>query len=299
MRAERFDEAAAQFEEALHKDPALAEARMNLAICRFQLRDYTEARKLLNDSKRPLAKYYLGRLELIEGNLDAAVADLGSLRRVLDGKYYLASAYCKQGQFSQALRPLREWIQADPRDFRAHQLLARALRELGRQREANREFARTKELHEYYTQGSVDIASCRTLLSQGKAGEAWSACQPMLNTNDADKAAAIGMLFGQANDREHSRMAWEKALTLDPESPEVNYNFALACFQLRDMGRARTYAKNSLALWPEFPEANVLYGTVLYMAGEDAEARRVLSHALALRPGDETVARLLRELGAR
>src|SRR5260370_20477261 len=110
---------------------------------------------------------------------------------------------------------------------------------------------------------------------------AWS--QPMPKTDDADKAAAIGMLFGEANDKKHALAAWEKALTLDPESPEVNYNLAFASFNVRDMPRARKYAEIAVTLWPELPEANILYGTILYMTGEDADARRALTHAQALR----------------
>jgi Flp pilus assembly protein TadD len=296
MQAERYDEAATQFEEALHKDPALSEARINLAICRFQLRDYAEARKLLIHAKGSLATYYLGRLDLIDSNFDSAIARFQTLRGVRDEQYFLASAYYKKGQFGRAIPPLRAWIRINPRDSRAHQLLARALAKTGNQAEADREFARTKELHEYYAEGSVSIAACRTLLNAGKPAEAWAACEPMLNTDDADKAAAIGMLFGEADDNGHALTAWQKALSLDPESPEVNYNLALAAFHLRDLRTARKHGHIALTLWPEFPEANVLYGTVLYMTGEDAEARRVLTHAGALRPGDATVERLLQEL---
>ena len=296
MGAERYEEAAVQFEDALGKDPALAEARMNLAVCRFQLRDYAEARRLLAADKSPLAVYYLGRLDLIDNDLDSAIARLSSLRGVRDEEYYLASAYYKKGEFAEALGPLREWLQINPRDFRAHQLRARTLGKLGRQAEADREFARTKELHEYYAQGSVAIATCRSLLNAGKMDEAWTACRSMLDTDDADKAAAIATLFGAANDKKHALAAWERALILDPESPEVNYNLAFACFSVRDLGRARQHAKIAVTLWPDFPEANVLYGTVLYMLAEDREAANVLKHAKTLRPEDASVKSLLEAL---
>jgi Flp pilus assembly protein TadD len=205
----------------------------------------------------------------------------------------------KKGQFKDAIECFELQLKANPRDFRAHQWLARALMKAGHPTQASQEFARARELHEYYTQGSVAIASCRSLLTAGKKDEAWAACQPMLETDDVDKVAAIGMLFGEMGDQGHSFAAWQKAVALDPDSPELNYNLALASFQLRDMARAKRHAQLACDLWPQFPEANVLYGTILYMLADDKEAVRVLKRAEALRPEDLNVRRLLAELQSR
>ena len=132
------------------------------------------------------------------------------------------------------------------------------------------------------------IAGCRSLLKAGKKSEAWATCQPMLETDDVDKVAAIGMLFGEAGDQAHSFIAWQKAVALDPDSPELNYDLALASFQLRDMLRAKQHAQIACNLWPQFPEANVLYGTILYMLADDTEAVRILRRAEALRPEART-----------
>src|SRR5579884_2918132 len=105
------------------------------------------------------------------------------------------------------------------------------------------------------------------------------------------------MMFGQAGDAGHARAIWDKAVALDPDSPEINYNLALACYQMHKMACGRTYASNALRLWPDFPEANVLYGTILYQLRDDTQARRVLEHARQLRPDDAMVGRLLIELG--
>lgn len=304
LQAERYAEAAVEFQAALKADPALTEARLNLAVCLFEQRQYSQAKDLfaaLESGKNArLVSYYLGRIELADGNYDAAIVRFRALEkgpRVNDEQYYLASAYYRKQQFRNALVPLQQWTQINPRDFRAHQLLARTLSHLGRTAEADREFAQTRDLHDYYAQGSIAIGRCRSLLNDGKAEEAWMSCKPMLDTDDADKVAAIGLLFGEAGSKAHALEAWEKGVVLDPESPEVNYNLALAYFDLRDLARARTYAKAALGLWPEFPEANVLYGTILYMLREDAEAKRVLTHALELRPTDTQVRQLLDQLG--
>ena len=311
MQAERYDEAAAQFKQALQRDQTLDEARKNLAICEFNLREYQQARDLfrvmLATASRPVASYYLARLDLLNGDPDSAIVRLRSLsgrdaiaeRSIADWRYFLGVAYLKKGQFKDAIEYFNLQLKTNPRDFRAHQWLARALIKAGHPTEASQEFARARELHEYYTQGSVAIAACRSLLAAGKTAEAWAACQPMLETDDVDKIAAIGMLFGEMGDQAHSFIAWQKAVALDPDSPELNYNLALASFQLKDMVRAKQHAEIACNLWPQFPEANVLYGTILYMLADDTEAARVLRRAEALRPDDLNVRRLLAELQRR
>lgn len=306
MRSERYQEAAKQFEEALNKDAKLDQARLNLAICDFEVHDYTAARRLFSElvglkNQARTATYYLGRIDLLDDHLDPAIARLRSLERgaeVRDEKYYLAIALFRKEQYAESAALLKQWIAEDPRDFRAHERLARVLLKLGRQREAAQEFSRTKELHAYYMEGSRALRACQSLLAAAKSEEAWRQCASMTETDDVDKLAALGVAFGEKGDAKHARTIWEKAVRLDPDSPEINYNLALACFQSHDMRQARAYASNAVRLWPDFPEANVLYGTILYMLAEDDEAVRVLTLAQELRPADTSVRRLLDELKA-
>jgi tetratricopeptide (TPR) repeat protein len=306
MRSERYQEAAKQFEEALNEDTKLDQARLNLAICDFELRDYPTARRLFSSMIRSkdqarAATYYLGRIDLLEDHVDSAITRLRSLehREFRDEKYYLAVAFYRKQQFAESADLLKQWIVENPRDFRAHQRLARVFLKLGKQQEAEQEFQLTKELQKYYLEGSEALRTCQRLLAARNSDEAWQQCGSMINTDDVDKLAALGIAFGSQGDANHARTIWQKAVSLDPDSPEINYNLALACFHLRDMAQARTYAGNAVRQWPDFPEANVLYGTVLYMLADDALAKQVLSHAQELRPDDEMVRRLLGELRAR
>jgi tetratricopeptide (TPR) repeat protein len=176
-----------------------------------------------------------------------------------------------------------------------HQLLARAYQKLGQGDQAEKEFAQTRRLHDYYLEGSVAIGRCRASLSQGKADRAWELCAPLTETDDVDKIVAIGMLFGEAEKYPEARAAWEKAVALDPDSSEIQYNLALTCFHLKDMLRAREHAAEAVRQRPDFVEANILYGTVLYMGAEDHEAMAVLTRAHELKPDDPVVRRLLAE----
>jgi tetratricopeptide (TPR) repeat protein len=303
MQAERYAEAADEFREALRDDPAFAQAREQLAICYFELRDYARSRPLLEEmlvrqSTGAIATYYLGRMDLVEHNLDSAIRRFRSLSRdnpVRDELYYLGSAYYKRRNYPLSIQVLKQAAARNPRDSRVHQLLARAYQKLGQSEQAQKEFAQTKRLLDYYLEGSVAISRCRESLSNGQSDRAWELCGPLTDTDDVDKIVAIGMLFGEAEKYPQARVAWEKAVALDPDSSEIQYNLALTCFHLKDVPGAREHAAEAVRQRPDFVEANILYGTVLYMGAEDREATVVLTRAHELKPDDPVVRRLLAE----
>jgi tetratricopeptide (TPR) repeat protein len=303
LQAERYAEAADQFQQALRDDPALVQAREQLAVCYFELRDYTRARPLLEQmltrkNSAALATYYLGRLDLFEHNLESAIRRFRSLPPedpVRDELYYLGSAYYKQEKYPLSIQVLSKAAEQNPRDSRVHQLLARAYQKVGQTDHAEKEFAQTKQLHDYYLEGSVAIGRCRASLAQNQTDRAWELCRPLTDTDDVDKIVAIGVLFGEAERYPQAREAWEKAVALDPDSAEIQYNLALTCFHMKDVLRAREHAAEAVRQRPDFVEANILYGTVLYMGAEDNEAIAVLTHAHELKPDDPAVRRLLAE----
>ncbi|HLN01337.1 MAG TPA: tetratricopeptide repeat protein [Bryobacteraceae bacterium] len=303
LQAEGFADAAEEFRQALEGDATLTEARDRLAICYFELRDYDRARPLFdqlssNRGAAGIAAYYLGRMDLAEGNLQSAIRRLRSIPHdhpVHDEWYYLASAYYKEARYQECVQILRQAMPQNSRDARIHQLLARAFLKTGRNGEAEREFAETRRLHDYYQDVSTAIGRCRAQLVLQNVAEGWKLCRPLLDTDDVDKVVAIGMLFGKFEDYAHAREAWEKAVALDADSSEVQYNLGLTCFHLKDLRHARDYAAAAVKLRPDFAEANVLYGTILYMGGEDNLALSVLAHAHELKPADKNVDRLLAE----
>ncbi len=301
IQTERYKEAAEEFAKALRIDPNLTEARQQLAICRFELRDYPAARGLFQQmlaakENRELALYYLGRIALIEQDFDSAIRLFQSLTLAgtfRDELYYFGVAHFKIAEFAKATEILKQAVSDNPRDFRAHQYLARAYQKLGETQKAEQEFAETQQLHDYYLKGSVVISECRSLLLNGQVERAWQTCSPLLETDDVDKLVAIGMVFGKSGAYKQALEVWDKAISLDADSPEINYNLALTYYHLKDLPKARRYAKAAARLRPGFFEANMLLGTILYMLAEDEAAIQALTRAHQLRPDDEGARKLL------
>ncbi|PYV25528.1 MAG: hypothetical protein DMG27_09570 [Acidobacteria bacterium] len=304
FQLERYSEAAKEFELALKVDSDLSEARYYLAVSCFNERRYPDAREqferlLPSGYQKERVTYYLGRLDLAGGRLDSAIRRFESLKRaepLEDELYYLGSALIKKGEPRRAVSVLKRQINFNPRDFRAYNLLGRAYLKIGQPKGAEREFEESEQLHRYYVEGKQELGTCRNELAAGHPDRAWAQCGPVLKTDDIDKLVAVGMLFGEFHSYDHALQAFERALTLDPESPEINYNFGFTYFQQKRYPEARKFLEAALGQRPDFFEALAVDGTVLYELRQDSAARQALERAHALRPDDEAVSRLLTQL---
>jgi tetratricopeptide (TPR) repeat protein len=301
---ERYGEAIPEFERALRLDPKLDEARYHLAVSYFNLRRYPEARQQFErlhaaGYKQRWVTYYLGRLDLLAGQSDEAILKLESLRGgqpLYDESYFLASAYFKQGQDKKAISDLKRYIAFNPRDFRAHNLLARMYAKSGKTAEAEREFQVSDQLHRYYLEGKRDLMDCRAELTAGANDQAWQRCGPILATDDIDKLVAAGSLFGEFRAYDYALRLFQRALALDMEAPEVNYDLGYTYFQKKEYPRAREFLSAALRLRPDFFEALALQGSVLYLLRDDNAALEALRRAHRLRPEDAAVTGLLAKL---
>lgn len=301
---QRYSEAAKEFQLALDADPQLVEARYHLGVSQFNERQYAEARREFerlepSPYKKDWVTYYLGRIDLAEGRLDPAIQQFQSLngpQPLEDELYYLASALMKKNEPERAIAVLESQIKFNPRDFRAHDLLARAYVKTGHPREAEREFEQSDQLHQYYLAGKQQLLSCRQQLATGRVDQAWADCGRSLVSDDVDMLVAVGMLFGEYREYDHALEVFGRARTLDPDSPEINYDLGFTYFQQEQYARAREFLDAALRGRPDFFEALTVQGAVLYKLNDTRSAQQVLEHAHALRPNDPDVNRLLAQL---
>ncbi len=304
FESQRYSEAAREFELALEIDPKLDDARYHLAVSYFNERRYADSRKqferlLVTSYRKDWATYYLGRMDLLDGNPDRAIQQFESLKGpdpLEDELYFLGSAYMKKGEPEKAIGALKRQAEFNPRDFRVHNLLGRAYTKTGHPGEAEREYARAEQLHEYYLKGKKELMECRALLEAAHSEQAWARCGSVVETDDIDKLTAVGMLFGELHSYDRALQVFDKALALDPESPEVNYDIGFTYFGKKDYLQARKFLETAVELRANFFEALALEGTVLYLLGDDAAALKALRQAHELRPDDNAISKLLAKL---
>jgi len=301
VQNDRFAEAAEEFRAALALDPRARNARYQLAVCLLALGEYAASRRefeRLRDEtgNDPSVAYYLARLDLLAGDSAAAVRRLAPVMLkppFPDTAFYLGSAYLAQGRVDDAIRWLKTGAQADPRDFRTHYRLARALQRKGLTDNAEREYALSTEMREHYNETARQSIACVQALRNEPPDAARGVCDRMFDASDPDKLTTLGMLYGGNGRYEEAIRPLQRAAALDPDSFEVYHNLGLTYFRLHRLAEARAPLEKAVSLRPDFFGSNALLGATLYSLKDDPEAYRVLDFAHRLKPGDADTTELL------
>ncbi len=302
LKGDNYDLAVSEFKAALALDPTIAlRARFPMAVALFESRKFQEARHEFESVEsdvgdHPNISYYLGRLDLEEGNFNGAVQNL---RRAAakppfpDTAYYLGFAYFKKGNLEAAEKWLGEAGKLNPEDSRVQYQLGVVYRKEGREEDARKAMARSKELRRSEDDESKLKMECSQKLDQGPREEARAVCEQLSDPNDAKKLTALGTIYGQHGDLEDALMPLRRAAELEPQSPQMQYNLAFTYYQLNQFEAARAPLASALKRWPDLFPLNSLYGAVLLKLREDVRGYQALRHAHQLNPDDSSTAGLL------
>ena len=302
LRQDQYDLAVTEFRAALEADPKLTlRARFPLAVALFELHKGDEARHELELVRgevgdHPNVLYYLGRLDLDDRNFDGAIRNLN--QAVLkppfpDTAYYLGYAYFKQGDLDNAAKWLKDAAQANPRDARIPYQLGLVYRKQGLADEATKALALSEQLRQRDDTESKLRMECGQKLDQGLRDQAHTVCEQLYDPDNAEKLTALGTIYAQHGDLEAALKPFRRAAELAPQSPQMQYNLALAYSQLNQFEAAREPLASSLKRWPDLFQLNALYGAVLAKLGEDVAAYQALHHAHQLNPQDARTLDLL------
>jgi tetratricopeptide (TPR) repeat protein len=302
LRQDQYDLAVTEFRAALEADPKLTlRARFPLAVALFELHKGDEARHELELVRgevgdHPNVLYYLGRLDLDDRNFDGAIRNLNqaALKPPFpDTAYYLGYAYFKQGDLDNAAKWLKDAAQANPRDARIPYQLGLVYRKQGLADEATKALALSEQLRQRDDTESKLRMECGQKLDQGLRDQAHTVCEQLYDPDNAEKLTALGTIYAQHGDLDAALKPFRRAAELAPQSPQMQYNLALAYSQLNQFEAAREPLASSLKRWPDLFQLNALYGAVLAKLGEDVAAYQALHHAHQLNPQDARTLDLL------
>jgi len=302
MRSERYQEAAAEFGAALALDPTLVmRARFPLAVAFFEQRKYPEARAEFEKVRQeagdqPGIFYYLGRIDQEEQNYKGAIENLSKAAAkppYPDNAFYLGMAYLKSGDESEAEKWLKEATRINASDSRAFYQLGVLYRKQGRSEEASQAFARTKEEKASSDKLAQLKVACDQELSRGLTEQARSTCEQLNDPDNADKLAALGILYGQHGFLQEALAPLQRAAEISPRSPQMQYNLAYTYFQLGRYADARAPLAQATQHWPDVFPLRSLYGNVLWKLGDTTAAYAELSYAHKLQPQEKSTQDLL------
>ena len=302
LKQDRYDVAVEEFRAALAIDPKLTlRARFPLAVALFESHQSEASRKELETVRREVGDhenvlYYLGRLDLDDRNFDGAVKNLAKAAAkppFPDTAYYLGFAYFKQGDLPSAEQWLKQAMVATPRDARVPYQLGQVLRKLGREEEAQKILAQSSDQRQRDAAESQLRVECAQKLDKGPREEAHKFCDQLYDPDSVEKLTALGTIYGQHGDPEAALKPLQRAAELAQQSAQMQYNLAMAYYQLDRLSEARDALKDTVTRWPDVFQLSALYGAVLAKLGDDIPAYETLRHAHDLNSQDTATADLL------
>jgi Flp pilus assembly protein TadD len=210
-----------------------------------------------------------------------------------DTTYYLGFACFKQGDLTAAEKWLTQAARTNPHDARVLYQLGLVYRKKGREEEAQKAIAQSNEQRQRDSRESKLRLECALKLDQGPHEDAHAVCEQLYDPDDADKLTALGTIYGQHGDPEAALKPLQRAAELAPQSPQMQYNLALAYYQLKRYEEARAALSVTATHWRDIFQLVSLYGKVLAQLGEDLPAYETLRHAHELNPQDSETSDLL------
>ena len=302
LKQDRYDAAVDEFRAALQLDEKLVlRARFPLAVALFELHKSDEARREFEAVRQevgdhPNILYYLGRLDLGDRNFDGAIGNLTQAAAkppFPDTAYYLGFAYLKKKDLAAAEKWLKEAAQINPRDARIPYQLGSVYRAQGREDEAKKALALSDELRQRDDKESRLRVECGQKLDQGQKEEARRVCEQLYDPDNAEKLTELGTIYGQHGELEAALKPLRRAAELAPQSPQMQYNLALAYYQLNRFQEARAPLADAINRWPDLFQLQALYGAVSLKLGDENAAYQALRHAHQLNPQDSSTVDLL------
>ena len=295
LKDNRYEAAAREFSAALALDPKLImQAQFPLAVALFELHQNDASRHEFEAVRREAGdhlniEYYLGRIDLIEGKLDAAIQELNKAVAqppFPDTAYHLGSAYLKRHDLASAEKWLNQAAELAPRDSEVQYRLGLLYTQAGRKEEAERAYARSDQLKKRDAEVDKLRLDCAQRLDHGSLEDARPVCEQLYDPDDTDKLTILGTLYGEHRDYAEALRPLRRAAELNPNSPQTQYNLAYDYAQLHRYGEAREPLAKAVERWPDLFPLNALFGAVLYNLGEESLAYQALHHAHELNPQD-------------
>ena len=302
LRNDRYEDAVREFRAALALNPKLAmQARLPLGIALFQMDKFDEARlefqrvrKAVGDN--PDVLYYLGRIDFTQGQFAEAARELGEASEhppFPDTAYYLGSALQRKGDLADAEKWLRKAAELDPGDARVQDHLGIVYRAEGKKIEAERAFALSSQLRSRELERNQLAVACDQALKSGSLQDARPVCEKLNDPRDFSRLTTLGTLYGQHGDYEDALNPFREAAVLEPDSPQAQYNYALACYGMKKFPEAREALEKVIKSWPDLFNLSALFGAVLFQLNDQPAAYQVLIRAHSLNPQDPQTAEFL------
>lgn len=301
-QAERFAEAAGQFEHALSLAPGNHNARIAAAKCEVNLGNHQRALDLVNEWDESMPRG-ADRFELeylrgiaLKGTSSFVQAEDALRQAVLlkpdhaDARRELGTVLARQGQLEEASQQLRQARELDPESQETWFELAVVLREIGDEHALAAETALFEERKERTRQeelaGSAATRGSR-YLERGDADAALREYRQALAYRPGHAEYHYGAALAHAGlgDQQERIAALRRALESDPGMPEALNELGVAYTEASRFPEAELALKAAVESDPQLASASNNLGVLLAKQGRHTEAEAMFRRAVEDDPG--------------
>ena len=288
-----YQKAIANFKDAVRLDPKYDAARYSLAKVLVQVGQFSDAVSYLDEYTRHQPKdaegfHLLGSAYAGLDQIPKAVEALERATQLKPGdfliRYDLGSALAKTGNTQQAIEQLLAAEKLNPAFADTHYQLALQLRKQGDAARSKQEiqlFQKLKnQVNEETEAGNLNNEGNR-FLEEGKAQEAADAYRKavQLDPNNAQWQYNLSLALAKLGDREGQKTALERALDIDPNVAATHNDLGLLCLSEQNLESAEKEFRAALEINPKFAEAQNNLGVVYSKQGKDSEALALFRQA--------------------
>jgi len=285
--------AIANFKEAVRIDPHYDAALYSLAKVLVQLGQFSEALSYLSDYTHRQPKdaegfHLLGSAYAGLTQLPKAVEALERARQLkpddYEIRYELGSALAKTGKTNEAIEQLVVAERISPHFADTHYQLALQLRKQGEVKRSKQEMEIFQGLkhqeNDETIAGNLNNEGNR-LLEEGKAREAAEAYRKavQLDPNSAQWQYNLSLALAKLGDKEGQKLALERSLQVDPNVAATHNDLGLLYLSDGKMSVAEREFRAALEIDPKFAEAQNNLGMVYSQQGKDSEASALFRQA--------------------
>ena len=206
--------------------------------------------------------------------------------RDTEGHLISGALNMQAGKVREAIVELREVVDADPKNLKAHELLARAL--IKNNEPALAEALLIKHVSENPQNGQARILLVETLLASGKTDRALIELGTMASGEDKNPSVFLimGDIYAQKQNLAAARNSYKKATEVAPKEPAGYVKLGRMLWAGKDGRGALAAFDHALALAPDSREAAEAKTGLLMSEKRTAEALAFNKQRVATQPND-------------
>jgi|GEM_PF-2880058 len=189
-----------------------------------------------------------------------------------------------RGERETSLKYLKEALKQDPGCYYAYSIMGDIYYSMGKLEESKSSYKKALKLNCEYLPALKGLSIIFS--KQKDCNAAIKQCESILKLQPDHSGTYIilGDCYLRMDMYDKAAATYQKGIRYNSKNPKFFYNFALACFRLKNFESAFIYAHKAISLKPDYPQAYYLAGSVKFEERDYSCAQKYLALAIKHKP---------------